>query len=321
MIRFSSSLIKRLLRSGPAITFSIDSCSSVIADRLFVAPGSQDGGFVDQVFDIRAGKAGRLLGNRRIVDVLPNRLALDVDLQDLLASVHVRPIQDHAPVETAGAQQRRIENVGPVGRRDDDHVRVGIEAVHLDQDLVERLLALVVRAAQAGAAMATDRVDFVDEDDAGRIALGRARTDRARGDAPTPTNISTNSEPLIEKNGTFASPATARAISVLPVPGGPTSSTPLGMRAPSAVNLSGSLRNSTTSCNSCFASSTPATSANVTVGLSPENMRARDLPNDMAWLLPLCACRIRKKKSAPIKIKGKNPERIVRISPHWVGDS
>src|SRR5205807_4869238 len=29
-------------------------------------------------------------------------------------------------------------------------------------------------------------------------------------DAPTPTNISTKSDPLIEKNGTFASPATAR---------------------------------------------------------------------------------------------------------------
>src|SRR5947207_11536163 len=30
-------------------------------------------------------------------------------------------------------------------------------------------------------------------------------------DAPTPTNISTKSEPLIEKNGTLASPATARS--------------------------------------------------------------------------------------------------------------
>ena len=39
--------------------------------------------------------------------------------------------------------------------------------------------------------------------------------------APTPTNISTKSEPEIEKNGTPASPATARASRVLPVPGGP----------------------------------------------------------------------------------------------------
>ena len=62
-----------------------------------------------------------------------------------------------------------------------------------------------------------------------RACSNRSRT-RA---APTPTNISTNSEPEIEKNGTPASPATARASSVLPVPGGPIRSTPLGMRAPS----------------------------------------------------------------------------------------
>ena len=51
--------------------------------------------------------------------------------------------------------------------------------------------------------------------------------------APTPTNISTKSEPDIVKNGTFASPATARASKVLPVPGGPTSRTPLGILPPS----------------------------------------------------------------------------------------
>src|SRR5438309_83311 len=38
-------------------------------------------------------------------------------------------------------------------------------------------------------------------------------------EAPTPTNISTKSEPEIVKNGTFASPATARARRVLPVAG------------------------------------------------------------------------------------------------------
>ena len=61
---------------------------------------------------------------------------------------------------------------GTVGGGDQDHAFVGLEAVHLDQQLVERLLALVVAAAEAGAAMAADRVDFVDEDDAGRVLLG-----------------------------------------------------------------------------------------------------------------------------------------------------
>ncbi len=54
----------------------------------------------------------------------------------------------------------------------DDDVGLAVEAVHLDQDLVQGLLALVVRAAEAGAALAANGVDFVHEDDAGRVALG-----------------------------------------------------------------------------------------------------------------------------------------------------
>jgi len=40
-------------------------------------------------------------------------------------------------------------------------------------------------------------------------------------DAPTPTNISTNSDPDVYKKGTLASPAAAFASKVLPHPGGP----------------------------------------------------------------------------------------------------
>ena len=91
--------------------------------------------------------------------------------------------------------------------------------------------------------------------------LKRSRT-RA---APTPTNISTKSDPLKEKNGTSASPAVAFARSVFPVPGGPTNNTPLGRVPPSPVKRFGFFRNSTTSSTSAFASSSPATSANDTL--------------------------------------------------------
>ena len=73
-----------------------------------------------------------------------------------------------------------------------------------------------------------------------------------------------NSDALALKNGTLASPAVARASSVLPVPGGPASSTPLGARAPSRRYLSGFFRKSTTSLISASTSSMPATSSNVT---------------------------------------------------------
>ena len=94
---------------------------------------------------------------------------------------------------------------------------------------------------------------------AGAAFLASSKRERTRL-APTPTNISTKSEPEMEKNGTPASPATAFARRVLPVPGGPSRRTPAGIRAPSCVKRFGSLRNSTTSTSSCFSSSAPATS-------------------------------------------------------------
>ena len=73
--------------------------------------------------------------------------------------------------------------------------------------------------------------------------------------APIPTNICTNSEPDIAKNGTLASPATARAINVFPVPGGPTSKAPLGREAPISVYFFGLCKKSTISFKVSLASS------------------------------------------------------------------
>ena len=79
------------------------------------------------------------------------------------------------------------------------------------------------------------------------------------------------------KKGTFASPAMARASSVLPVPGGPTSSTPFGILPPRRWNFCGSRRNSTISSSSALASSMPATSSKVTRPCFSVSSRARRL--------------------------------------------
>ena len=99
-------------------------------------------------------------------------------------------------------------------------------------------------------------------------------------DAPTPTSISINSLPAMEKNCTLASPAVALANSVLPVPDGPTINTPFGVLAPIALYLPGFFKKSTTSLSSCFASSTPATSLKVIFGLSLLKILAFDCPNE-----------------------------------------
>src|SRR5215470_12177002 len=138
---------------------------------VLVLAGGEQGGFVDEVLEVRAGEAGGLAGEHLDVHVLGDRHAPGVHAEDALATLHVGTRHDDAPVEAARPEERRIEHVGAVGGGDQDDALVGLEAVHLDQQLVERLLALVVTAAEPGAAVAPDRVDLVDEDDAGRVLL------------------------------------------------------------------------------------------------------------------------------------------------------
>src|SRR5713226_495973 len=88
--------------------------------------------------------------------------------QNFFAAFYVRQIDGDLSIETSGPQQRRIENIGSVRRRNDNHAFLRVEAIHLDEQRIERLFAFIVSAADAVAAMASNRVDFIDENDAGR---------------------------------------------------------------------------------------------------------------------------------------------------------
>ena len=68
--------------------------------------------------------------------------------QNLFAPAYIRTADDYAPVKTARAQQRRIQHIRSVRRCHQDDAFIGFEAVHLYQQLVQSLFALVVTAAK-----------------------------------------------------------------------------------------------------------------------------------------------------------------------------
>ena len=144
----------------------------LVDDQLLVVARGEQRGLVEHVGQVGAGEPGRTPRDTEQVDVLRHRLAARVHLQDLVAPGEVGGVHGDLPVEAAGPQQRRVEDVGPVGGGDQDDAAADVEAVHLDEQLVERLLALVVAAAHAGAAVPADGVDLVDEHDRRGVLLG-----------------------------------------------------------------------------------------------------------------------------------------------------
>jgi hypothetical protein len=133
--------------------------------------GGQKGRLVDQVGQVGAAHPGCSSCQDSQIHVVRQRDLPRVDLEDALSAPDVGQVDDDAAVETSGPQQRRVEHVGAVGRRQQNDAVVALESVHFDEQLVESLLALVVSAAQPRATVTPDGVDLVYEKDARRVLL------------------------------------------------------------------------------------------------------------------------------------------------------
>ncbi len=141
-------------------------------DDTLAASRSEQRCLVHEIGEVGAREARRAARNRARFDIGTKRHFAHMDAQDFLAAREIGIRHYDFAVEPAGTQQCRIQNVWAVGRRNQNDAFVRLEAVHFDEQLIEGLLALVIAAAKAGAAMPADRIDFIDEDDAGRILLG-----------------------------------------------------------------------------------------------------------------------------------------------------
>src|SRR5207248_2117296 len=155
-------------------------------DLAALAADRQQRGLVDDVGQVGAGEAGRAVGDVLPVDLTGDGLVAGVDPEDALAAVTVGTLDGDVPVEPAGPAKCWVKDVGAVGRTDDNDAAGDVEAVHLDEQLVEGLLALVRTAgAAAGTTLATGSVELVDEDDRWRSGTdtGEQVADTGRADA------------------------------------------------------------------------------------------------------------------------------------------
>ena len=170
----SFSFRRRRVALGPAEAHLVAGLFEVVLlDEFLVVHGGEDGGLVDDGGQVGAAEHRGAAGDPLKVDVRAELHLAGVDFEDFHAALDVGQRDVDLAVEPARAREGGIEHVDAVGGGDDDDLVVGLEAVHLDEDGVEGLLALVVPAGGEPAAAATaDGVDFIQEDDAGRVVLG-----------------------------------------------------------------------------------------------------------------------------------------------------
>ena len=99
-----------------------------------VAAHRVQGRLIDEVGEVRAAHARRAArDDGHEVDRRVERFTLGVDLEDGQALFEVGQGNHDLTVESARAQERRVEDVGTVGGGDDDDALGRFEAVHLAQ--------------------------------------------------------------------------------------------------------------------------------------------------------------------------------------------
>jgi hypothetical protein len=94
-----------------------------------------------------------------------------VNLEDAETTIQVRSRHHDASVETTWSHERWIEYVWTVGSRDEDNALVALETIHLNEELVERLLTLIVTTTHASTTVTTYGIDLIDEDDTRSVLL------------------------------------------------------------------------------------------------------------------------------------------------------
>ena len=116
---------------------------------------------VEKVGKVCAGKSDRRFCDGFKVNVTAHRFAFCVNFKNGNSALEIGIADRYLTVETTRTRQRGVEYVGAVGRCHNDNALVRAETVHFNEQLVERLLSLVVSAAETCSAVTTDGVDLI----------------------------------------------------------------------------------------------------------------------------------------------------------------
>ena len=131
-----------------------------------------DSSLIHEVLKVRSGKARRRFGYLVKINILRERLVLAVHIKDLASSLDVGSSYSDLPVKTTRSHDRGIEDIHTVCGREDYDPLIDSEPVHLNEQLVKRLLSFVMTAAHTGSAPSCNGIYLIDEHDARCVLFG-----------------------------------------------------------------------------------------------------------------------------------------------------
>ena len=96
----------------------------------------------------------------------PNLDIFQMHLENSLPTRQVRTLESNLTIKTTRTHQCTIENIRTIGGGHDDDALVRTETIHFYEQLVERILTLIIATLEGVATTGTtDSINLIDEDD------------------------------------------------------------------------------------------------------------------------------------------------------------
>mmetsp|Transcript_50067 Transcript_50067/g.89873 ORF Transcript_50067/g.89873 Transcript_50067/m.89873 type:complete len:210 (-) Transcript_50067:380-1009(-) len=144
----------------------------ILINLCLVLSCCHDGSFIEEIGEVCARHAWSLTSNGSKIHTLRQGLVASMNFQDFSAALHIRRVNLNLPIKAARAHQGLVQDVRPIGGCNHDYTIVALEAIHLREDLVERLLPLIVASTHASTTLTANGVDLINENNAGSLLLG-----------------------------------------------------------------------------------------------------------------------------------------------------
>ena len=156
-IDFMAFLFRSHLDTGDCVN------QQLLVDLCFPGSGGKNGSLIHDIFQVSTSCVRHSFCNIVQIDIRVQCLSFAVDFQNGNTSVLIRIIDGYLTVKPSGTQKGGVQYIPSVGGGHDNYTLIYRKAVHLNQQLIQCLLAFIMSAAEAGTAVTADSVDLINK--------------------------------------------------------------------------------------------------------------------------------------------------------------